>query len=441
MQARATRGRGRRHRSRARRARLPARRLAVASPVQPSVLPARRRTNWLTSCALAARVCSPATSAVATASSRRLSACAKSPSWSRASPRSGKSSRRRGRGGQQGGRTEEQLRRGVHVAAHEGAPPGRSEPPRSLGRQLERVLVCGRELHEVAVGLLQVVARDLLELRRTVAVDPVAPLYEALVEGRPCPLEKPLVHAFADEDVVEAMQLRRLRLDELLARELLEPPADLRANEVLHELLERFALEVDADNRGRIDHRPLLALEAVEPCSHERVDRRRDPAPRAVRRCARLRPPSRSRPPSIIIESSCSTKSGFPSAASTMRARASSAMSASPRRLPITSALCLSRERRQGEMIEFRPCRPQLEHVGPGNAEEQCRAPSAVVATWSRRSRSAGSAQCRSSKTRTSGRRADKSSTSLRTAQKTSGSAYCRSESPTADASRSKTSS
>jgi hypothetical protein len=57
------------------------------------------------------------------------------------------------------------------------------------------VIVEGPELAQVPVRLLQVVAEDLLELGRAVAVavDAVGPRDEALVELRPRPLEQALV--------------------------------------------------------------------------------------------------------------------------------------------------------------------------------------------------------------------------------------------------------
>ena len=66
------------------------------------------------------------------------------------------------------------------------------------------------ELGEVAVRLLEVVAEDLLVLRRAFAVDAVRPLDELLVERRASALEDPVVGGVADEDVVEA---KRFLLD------------------------------------------------------------------------------------------------------------------------------------------------------------------------------------------------------------------------------------
>ena len=72
--------------------------------------------------------------------------------------------------------------------------------------ELAPVVVERAELREVAVGLLEVVAEDLLELdlAAALAVDAVGPVDEALVERRPGALEQAVVGGVADQDVVEA---------------------------------------------------------------------------------------------------------------------------------------------------------------------------------------------------------------------------------------------
>ena len=80
------------------------------------------------------------------------------------------------------------------------------------------------ELEEVAVGLLEVVAEDLLVLDRALAVHAVGPLDELLVEGRAGALQHAVVRRVADEDVMEAERVlldrsRPVGLHELLVRE------------------------------------------------------------------------------------------------------------------------------------------------------------------------------------------------------------------------------
>ena len=110
-------------------------------------------------------------------------------------------------------RGREQVRRGGHVAAHEGAPARGGQPARGIGAELPYVLVGRRELGEEPVRLLEVVAEDLLVLERTVAVDAVGPLDELLVQRGALALEQALVDGVADEDVVEGAEVgaRRAR--------------------------------------------------------------------------------------------------------------------------------------------------------------------------------------------------------------------------------------
>ena len=64
----------------------------------------------------------------------------------------------------------------------QGAASGRPEPAAAVATDLERVLVAGSQLDEVAIRLLEVIAEDLLKLDGAVAVDPVRPGDEPLVE-------------------------------------------------------------------------------------------------------------------------------------------------------------------------------------------------------------------------------------------------------------------
>ena len=84
----------------------------------------------------------------------------------------------------------QQVRRGRHVAADEGASPRGGEPARRVGAQRSDMVVGRRELREKPVRLFEVVAEDLLVLERTVAVDAVGPTDEALVQRGPLPFER-----------------------------------------------------------------------------------------------------------------------------------------------------------------------------------------------------------------------------------------------------------
>ena len=79
----------------------------------------------------------------------------------------------------------------------------------------------------------------------------------------------------------------------------------------------------------------------------------------------------------MSISSISSTKSGFPSAASRIRARASSASSASPRRLLRRSSVSATGQRleehRSRVHLPAAPGRPSVEQVGSGEADQQDR--------------------------------------------------------------------
>ena len=123
-------------------------------------------------------------------------------------------------------------------------------------------------------------------------------------------------------------------------------------------------------------------------------------------------------PSSMSIESSCSTKSGFPSAASTMRARTRSSRPALPSRCSAT-ALVSSAE---SGSSSIRLARSDVDHSGWRSrssrrvGQSTSTGASPFATTCSRSSRNVASAQWTSSNTTTSGRSAASVSKSLRVA-------------------------
>ena len=128
------------------------------------------------------------------------------------------------------------------------------------------------------MGLLEVVAGDLLELGRAVAVDAVGPLHEALVERR--------------ARTLRAARRRRCPGSGCGRSGRGRPPRGGRTAFCVSSSRRRSTwsrtnsstssvhgglLEEVADHRRGVDHRALLALEAVEPGRQERLDRRRHP--------------------------------------------------------------------------------------------------------------------------------------------------------------------
>src|SRR6185312_4551692 len=102
------------------------------------------------------------------------------------------------------------------------APARRGEAPGALLPYFPPSLVQRAELGEVGPRLLEVVAKDLLELDHAVAVRQIGPRDEARVEVCPCTLEDAVVGGVPDHDVVEAVRavLGVLhRTDEMLVRQ------------------------------------------------------------------------------------------------------------------------------------------------------------------------------------------------------------------------------
>jgi hypothetical protein len=152
---------------------------------------------------------------------------------------------------------------------------------RSSLRQLARGLVHGAELDPIEVGLLEVVAEDLLVLPRPGIAPFLEPGRAALVQNRPDPLRNCGVCGFANEVVTEAKALAVRertgdRPDEVPADEPIQIATE-RAPVLfgIAEACERLLRELPADDRGTLDDRALAGAEAVEPRGEERLDRGR----------------------------------------------------------------------------------------------------------------------------------------------------------------------
>src|SRR5262245_37893936 len=107
-------------------------------------------------------------------------------------------------------------------------------------------------------------AEDLLVLHPALAalVDAIAPVGEALVQGRPVALQQSAVGGIADEDVREPVDRNRLfakrRANELFLRECVEADREASPDGVRHELLYSVVRELEADHGGYVDHGALL---------------------------------------------------------------------------------------------------------------------------------------------------------------------------------------
>ena len=138
-------------------------------------------------------------------------------------------------GGEQVDRAAQQAGGRGQVATRERAPAGRAELVGRARGDRPALGVERPELAPVAIGLLEVVAEDLLELLLPAAllVDPLGPGHEPLVELGAGPLQQRPVGRVADEQVAEAVGLvladdPRLPEEELLAVERVQVGRDRR---------------------------------------------------------------------------------------------------------------------------------------------------------------------------------------------------------------------
>lgn len=163
------------------------------------------------------------------------------------------------------------------VATIEGGPARRREVLRCALGQTRQLRCFGIELPPVAVGLLQVVAEDLLALDELLPLEPVR---EVLMEICPRCLRQRLVRGIADQDVTKAEGLvpgvdGAVRTDELLPDECrkmrLDTWADRRRKRGNRAAVEHLPLDGAA-----VDHDALVPRERIEARLEERVDRRRN---------------------------------------------------------------------------------------------------------------------------------------------------------------------
>ena len=291
-----------------------------------------------------------ARSAAAWASASTARACVKSLSSTSTSPYSGSSTSRVGSCS-----PSSATARRYRLAAACESPrakarlPGCGQAPRAVGADRDALLVERPEFAQVAVRLLEVVAEDLLELERAVAVgvDAVGPAHEVDVQLRARALEQAVVDGVAHQLVVEAVARARRRRSSTGGRTACASASPGARRARAHGLGRQFEQRRAAGTPGR----------SPTPVRRWRV--RRGPAGRAAPRAARgwsaarrcrprprrapsARRPGSSAPRSISIDSICSTYSGLPSAVSTMRATTSCGSPVPPSRLATTCSAASS---------------------------------------------------------------------------------------------------
>jgi hypothetical protein len=167
----------------------------------------------------------------------------------------------------------EQIDRGGYVVARERLPAGGREQLAGPLAQRAGVVVERAKLVPIAVGLLEVVAMELLG-----SVVQLEPADEALVEVGTCPLGDSGVGRIPDERVPEpeavlAGNARRGRLDQLPADEPEQrrPEGLVPAVEGGHCAWPEFL----AHDSCPLDHLAFHRLEAIEPRGEKGLDRRR----------------------------------------------------------------------------------------------------------------------------------------------------------------------
>ena len=204
-------------------------------------------------------------------------------------------------GWQQSRRAPQQVGRSGHVTAYERTSTGRCQTAGGVDPERHAMLIERAELGQVPMGLFEMVAEDFLELGRAIdcTIGFVRPGNEPLVKLGARSLEQSRIGRIANhqvgEAVLEGFFLRRsLVSHELPLLERHQVNWDFAPNLVVDDGLERCLDKDQADHRGRVkspvgSHRPST---------------------------------ERSMPVSMSIDTSCSTKSGLPSAAATTLARA-----------------------------------------------------------------------------------------------------------------------
>ena len=163
-------------------------------------------------------------------------------------------------------------------------------------------------------------------------------------------------------------------MDELLAYKGGELELDLVGAQVRDELVDRVLREALPDDRGGLEHLPLVAVELVEPGGEERVDRRRH---REVREVAVHHPAPVHAPQETVLDQHREELLGEERVPlgriDDPPARLLGEIGAPEDVLEHEPDVCF-RERCQrdsGLLRPLRPARAQLEHCGAGRADDQ----------------------------------------------------------------------
>ena len=228
------------------------------------------------------------------------------------------------------------------------------------------------------------------------AVAPLEPVGEARMQARAQLLRHRRVGDVADQHVVEAEAVVAREERAVGAHELLAPERRAACRRrrprprAARSTAPRWKRRPSTD--AALDDRALLGLEPVDARGEQRLDRRRHACRRrgSSRKCA----------------SSCSTKSGLPSAVATTRSRSSGASSCASRADELVRVVVAERLEHDERRARRGAAQDGRTSKRSGRAVQRTKigAPLDEAATYSTRSSSAGSAQWMSSTTSTSGR-------------------------------------
>ena len=191
-------------------------------------------------------------------------------------------------GGSRATGATEQIARGVVILPFERRLAGGAEPLGRPQRELLRARVGRVELSEVASGLLEVVADDLVQLQELAVL--AEPIGEELVQVRANGLREGLVGGVADQQMPETVgvvpgDLGAIGPHELLAYERQQAARHVLAERLGSERRHRSAVEHLALHGATLDHAPLALVQRVEARLEHRLDGRRqvDAAPGLAR--------------------------------------------------------------------------------------------------------------------------------------------------------------
>ena len=178
-------------------------------------------------------------------------------------------------GTEQRDRTRDQIDPGRPIAAEERAPPRGPEELGAVTSQLVRVIVRWRERRSVPIGLLEVIAEDLLELEDSFARLLFEPLDMELVQPGSDPFRDGVVRRVADHEMPEAKgalsgEHRAIRANQLLADECGQRRGHVHSGSEPGDggLVKHLSL----DRRG-LDHRALIGAQLIEPRGEQCLDR------------------------------------------------------------------------------------------------------------------------------------------------------------------------